>query len=148
MAYGPWPSSSPLPHGSWLMAYGFLRYRFPRRRRLIHVREFEAVYDGRVRKNEGPLVVHAVPNQLAHPRLGLAISRRTGSAVVRNRIKRRLREAFRRLQHDLPQGYDLVVAVRPHTPLGPDEYQEALSRAARALDRTWTRKRKQETPKG
>ena len=123
-------------------------YRFPRRRRLIHVREFEAVYDGRVRKNEGPLVVHAVPNQLAHPRLGLAISRRTGSAVVRNRIKRRLREAFRRLQHDLPQGYDLVVAVRPHTPLGPDEYQEALSRAARALDRTWTRKRKQPTPKG
>ncbi len=119
------------------------RFRFPRRRRLIHVREFEAVYDGRVRKNEGPLVVHSVPNQFAHPRMGLAISRRTGSAVARNRIKRRLREAFRRLQHDLPQGYDLVVAVRPHTPLGPGEYEEALSRAAEALDRTWTRKRRQ-----
>ncbi len=72
----------------------------------------------------------------------------TGSAVVRNRIKRRLREAFRRLQHDLPQGYDLVVAVRPHKLLAPAQYQEALSRAARALDRTWTRKRKQPTPKG
>ena len=46
-------------------------------------------------------------------RLGIVASRRVGSAVVRNRIKRRLREWFRRRRGQLPAGIDLVLIVRP-----------------------------------
>lgn len=52
------------------------------------------------------------PNGLAHARLGLAISKRVSKrAVERNRIKRLLRESFRRCREQLPP-VDLVVTAR------------------------------------
>ncbi len=47
------------------------------------------------------------------PRLGLAVSRQVGSAVARNRIKRRLRASFEELAETLPRGRDYVLIVRP-----------------------------------
>lgn len=52
--------------------------------------------------------VVAAANDRDHARLGLAVSRRVGNAVVRNRVKRRLREIFRRNRGALPVA-DLVV---------------------------------------
>ena len=53
-------------------------------------------------------------NGLGHARLGLAISKRVSKrAVERNRIKRLLRESFRRVQHQLPS-VDLMVMAREH----------------------------------
>lgn len=49
----------------------------------------------------------------ASPRLGLTVSRRVGGAVVRTRVKRRLREWFRRHRELLPRGKDLVIIARP-----------------------------------
>lgn len=49
-------------------------------------------------------------------RLGLSVSRRVGSAVERHFWKRRLREAFRLAQYDLPPGFDYVIVVRGRTP--------------------------------
>ncbi len=46
------------------------------------------------------------------PRLGVTVSRRVGNAVVRNRLKRRIREWFRRKRRALPEGLDLVVIGR------------------------------------
>jgi ribonuclease P protein component len=46
-------------------------------------------------------------------RLGIVASRRVGNAVVRNLVKRRLREWFRRRRRELPAGIDLLVIVRP-----------------------------------
>ncbi len=47
------------------------------------------------------------------PRLGLSVSKKLGGAVVRNRIKRLLREAFRASAAQLAEEYDLVVIARP-----------------------------------
>ncbi len=46
------------------------------------------------------------------PRIGLTVSRRVGGAVLRNRIKRRIREWFRTHRELLPSGVDLVVIAR------------------------------------
>jgi ribonuclease P protein component len=46
-------------------------------------------------------------------RVGFVTSRRIGGAVVRNRVRRRLREIVRRDQHSLPDGVWIVVIARP-----------------------------------
>jgi len=58
---------------------------------------------------DGVLKVSWCPNGTDTTRLGLAVSRRLGGAVVRNRIKRVLREAFRLDRGSFPPGLDLVV---------------------------------------
>lgn len=98
-----------------------------------------------MRKSVGPLIVFALPNEQEHQRMALAVSRRVGGAIVRNRIKRLLRESSRLLQHDLPQGYDLVVRVKQHEVLSLAEYQRLLFKAIGSLHRQWLKK--QEQPK-
>jgi ribonuclease P protein component len=55
-----------------------------------------------------------VPNALSHPRLGITASRKVGGAVVRQRLKRRVREIYRRWQQRsrLP-ALDLVFNLKP-----------------------------------
>lgn len=118
------------------------RYRFRHAQRLHGGRAFAAVFAARLRKRAGPLTVCARVNDLPYCRLGLSVSRRVGGAVVRNRIKRLLREAFRLCQHDWPRGYDLVVIVHPHDPLTLAAYQKLLFGAIRAVHVT-ARKRAQ-----
>jgi ribonuclease P protein component len=101
-------------------------YSFPKSHRLGGRGTFKAIRDTGVRESRGPLTLWAMPNELAHPRLGISIGRVVGNAVRRNRIKRLLRESFRLLQHDLPRGYDLVIGVRPHEPLMLADYQRLL----------------------
>jgi hypothetical protein len=45
------------------------------------------------------------------------------------------------LQHDLPQGYDLVVVVRPHEPMMLAEYQKLLTAMLVRLHNTWSKRR-------
>src|SRR5918992_3211183 len=113
------------------------RHTHPKSHHLRLPREFEAVYAAKVREARGPVTVYAVPNELGHPRLGLSVSRKVGTAVRRNRIRRLLRESFRLMQHDLPRGYDLVIVVRPHEPLMLAEYQKMLSGALFRLHQVW-----------
>ncbi len=116
------------------------RFAFSGGMRLRRQSQFRAVLSAGIRKSVGPLNVYAFPNKLGRLRLGLAVSRRVGPAVFRNRVKRRVREAFRLLQHDLPRGYDLVVRARPHDLLTLAEYQRILFKAVGALHRSWTNK--------
>lgn len=121
------------------------RFSFPRSRRITTPAEFEAVHSSKASVRVGPLLVRGCPNTLGHPRLGLSVSRRVGNAVVRNRNKRMLREAFRQIQHELPGAYDLVVSVRPHEPLTLSEYQHMLMDAARRLEGIWTKRNAKQT---
>ena len=116
------------------------RRTFPRSHRLSGKLAFSAVYDARSKESRGPLAVFSRPNGLRHPRLGLSVSRRVGTAPVRNRIKRLLREAFRAGQYDLPAGYDLVIVVRPHQPMVLVEYQRLLTSLSARSHATWQRR--------
>lgn len=124
-------------------------YTFPRSRRITSPEQFRAVYDIGVSVNVGPLRVHGLPNDVGYPRLGLAVSRRVGNSVVRNRNKRMLREAFRLAQHELPTelaAYDLVVSVRPHKPLLLDDYRRLLLDAAKRLEGIWKKRQSKPAP--
>ena len=121
-------------------------YTLPKSRHLRLPSEFAAVYEAKTRESRGPLTIYALPNALGHPRLGMSVNRKVGTAVRRNRIRRLIRESFRLLQHDLPQGYDLVVVVRPHEPLILAEYQKLLSAMLVRLHNTWDRRRPKDAP--
>lgn len=61
-------------------------------------------------------VLHFFPREEgddAEPRLGLAVPKSVGSAVVRNRVKRQLRETWRELADRVPAGHDYVLVARP-----------------------------------
>lgn len=60
------------------------------------------------------MVLYSVPNEIGAPRLGITASRKVGPAVVRQRVKRRIREIYRRWERrpELP-GQDLMFHVKP-----------------------------------
>src|SRR5438046_1464426 len=101
------------------------KLQFPREYRLRSPAEFERVYARNVYAADDLLVANACENGLSHPRLGLSVSRKVGNAVVRNRWKRVLREAFRLSRENLPAGVDLV--FRPRRGASPDFHALALA---------------------
>lgn len=58
------------------------------------------------------LVLYVQPNGLNQSRLGLVVSRKVGNAVARNKVKRRLREIFRKLLTEIEFCCDMVVVAR------------------------------------
>ena len=59
------------------------------------------------------LVMYVAPNDLGATRVGITVSGRVGKAVVRNRVRRRLREAIRLRFEQLPPSADIVITARP-----------------------------------
>ena len=114
---------------------------FRRRHRISHALDYQRAFKQGQRRTRGPLVVVGVPDDLPYARLGLSVSRRVGGAVVRTRIKRRLREAFRLIRQEMPAGLDLVVSVRPHASLTLEEYQRLLRSGWEGVARAWAERR-------
>ena len=83
---------------------------FPQSDRLKRPQEFRRVFDGGRKAVGRFFVVFSRANSGSRARLGLAVSRKVGNAVCRNRIKRVVREHFR--QSAAPGPMDLVVVAR------------------------------------
>jgi ribonuclease P protein component len=85
-----------------------------RRHRLSRSRDFDAVYrQGRSVATRFLVLYWFAREDVEGARLGLAVPKAVGTAVVRNRIKRRLRELFHERSAELPQDHDYVLVVRP-----------------------------------
>ena len=89
--------------------------RFQREQRLRTRPEFDHVFRKGQRLGGRLFLLIAAPNGRPGHRLGLAVSRKIGNAVTRNRARRLLREGFRRLAvpREPEGGLDLVVVARP-----------------------------------
>jgi ribonuclease P protein component len=107
--------------------------RFLPEHRIRRGADFQRAYGRRCSAADDQLLVFGCPNGLAHPRLGLSVSRKVGGAVVRNRWKRLLREAFRLGRSKLPPGVDLVVIPRGQGEPELKLLAESLERLARRV---------------
>ncbi len=76
--------------------------------------DFQRCYRSGRRRHGAYAVLYEAPNEVGHPRLGITVSRKVGKAVVRTRLKRRIREIYRRWRErsKLPAS-DLVVHAKP-----------------------------------
>jgi ribonuclease P protein component len=90
-----------------------MRDLFQKTKRLVTNRQFRAVLARKVRVSNGLLTLYIAENDCGHPRLGVSVSRSCGGAVVRNRLKRLVREAFRQSQRRIPTRFDYLVMVSP-----------------------------------
>lgn len=114
--------------------------RFPRARRLTSTLDFERVFALKERAGDAHLLIFAAPNPVGSTRIGLSVSRKHGNSVVRHRIKRLLREAYRLIQHELPEGVDLVLIPRAGVESSVDDYRSSLqSLVPRLGRRIWKR---------
>ena len=83
--------------------------KFSRALKLNHI--FRRLYATSGQAN-GYLVLYARPNRSSANRVGITVSKKLGHAVVRNRIRRRLREVYRLNEDKFLPGYDIVVVAR------------------------------------
>ncbi|MCL4108320.1 UNVERIFIED_CONTAM: hypothetical protein GTU68_065348, partial [Idotea baltica] len=88
-------------------------FHFSRSHKLLTADHFTNVFSKAERFGNKSFTVLARENSLSHPRLGLAISKKSAKhAVDRNRIKRIFRESFRLHQHNLPN-VDIIAMCKP-----------------------------------
>ncbi len=97
--------------------------------------DFRRIYALRRSVGGSLVVLYGAANSLTHPRLGLSVSRKVGGAVVRNRWKRLLREAFRTSRSRLPLGLDLIAIPRSGSSPKLEALQAELVELAEKLAR-------------
>lgn len=98
--------------------------------RLTRRQDFQAVLQDGRRARHQILVVASRPNGLPQDRVGYAIGKRVGNAVIRNLVRRRLRAIIRSLP--MRGGHDIVVTARPQAALATfDELRDAFESCAR-----------------
>lgn len=84
---------------------------FSKKERLLKNHEYEEVFNKGWRVNKRFFVIYGVRNKQGFARLGISVSRRAGSAVKRNRIKRVIKEVFRQSK-DFVKSHDIVVVAK------------------------------------
>ena len=114
--------------------------RFPKSARVRRQAEFDLVYRDNVFAADDVLVIRARRNGSKTTRLGLSVGRKVGNAVVRNRWKRTIREAFRKQYSELPVGVDLVVRPKKGATCNYAAIYRSIGRLAARLDKRLSRK--------
>ena len=108
----------------------------PTVKRLFRVRENQRFQEirrqGRAYSHD-LLVLCALPNGQAYSRFGFSVNSRIGRAVVRNRIKRRLREIVRLWMHQIGPGWDVILIAR--RPIRSADYRQMEAACARLFRR-------------
>jgi len=89
--------------------------------RLTHRVEFDAVYRNGRRRSSRQFTVFFAPNGSTESRFGISVGRALGGAVVRNRIRRRVREVLRLHYREIPSGWDII--VHPRASVAKAEFQ-------------------------
>ena len=123
-----------------------------KRRRLSRSAEFDRVYRHGESVSSRYLVLYAFPRESSggdaangdgsEQRLGVSVGRRVGGAVVRNRVKRLLREAFWSVVPPASGDHDYVIVARPDTAhLAEREGAAGFERDLRGLTEQLTAKR-------
>lgn len=91
-----------------------LNFYFSRSQKLLNAEQYKYVFSKSQRFGNKSFTLLARKNDLGHPRLGLAISKKAvNKAVDRNSIKRIIRDSFRLNQHKLPS-VDIIVMCKPN----------------------------------
>jgi ribonuclease P protein component len=89
------------------------QFSFSKNNRLLSNEQFRSVLARKQRASDDLLIVYLAQNDSGCRRLGVSIGRSCGSAVVRNRLKRLIREAFRLSKEQLPDGFDYLIMICP-----------------------------------
>jgi ribonuclease P protein component len=104
---------------------------FPRDARLVRRGEFDAVYRTGKRRSSSHFTVFFRANQMPQSRFGFSIKKALGGAVVRNRMRRRMREIVRCHRQEIPAGWDIV--IHPKNAMGRAEFATLTSDLLRLL---------------
>jgi len=83
--------------------------QYPRGARIVRKADFDAVYRNGKRRSSSHFTVFLKANDLPQSRFGFSIKRALGGAVVRNRIRRRIREVVRLHREEISAGWDFVI---------------------------------------
>jgi ribonuclease P protein component len=115
---------------------------------LLHKPEFDRVYRNGRRRTSRQFIVFSAPNGLERSRFGMSIGRALGGAVVRNRIRRRLREILRRHRQEISSGWDII--LHPRASVATSEFRaltEELLGLLRSVLPAPARETARETPR-
>jgi ribonuclease P protein component len=104
-----------------------VRYRIRKNEEFQKIRKEGSSYSNEL------LVLCMLANQLSYSRFGFSVSGRLGGAVVRNRIKRRLREAMRLRMAKIQPGWDIVIIAK--RPVSQADFHQMDAACARLLRR-------------
>ncbi|MFZ5907497.1 MAG: ribonuclease P protein component [Nitrospirota bacterium] len=103
-------------------------------RSLARRRDFESVFREGASLSSKYLVIYARLNGLEFNRIGLAVGKKIGISVTRNRIRRLLREALRKVISDIPVHFDFVLIATRHTADGTfDDFVHILRRFVKRI---------------
>jgi len=109
--------------------------RFGRRCRITRRKDISRLFEQGRRGSDSLMMLLCLPtvDESGMSRAGVAVSKRHGGAVRRNRIKRLCREAFRLTRHELPAGWDYMIVPRVGSEGDLQQLRESLRKLARKI---------------
>ena len=109
--------------------------------------EFERVYRKGILYKGNLFSVRVLPNAVGKTRLGLSVSKKVGTAVKRNSVRRRLKEIFRASVDGLPEDLDFVISAYPASAEASfEELSEEFSRVLGKLNKAVVTRGLEENP--